>query len=379
MAFIVFWFVLITVLWMGFFVLEGFDLGVGMLHGVVGGDDDGRRAVINTIGPLWDGNEVWLIVAAAAIFAAFPGWYATWLSGLYLAFVILLVALIARGVSFEYRSKSPAPQWRRFWSRALVTGSLLVPLVIGIALGDLLNGLPINAHQDYTGSFGNLFQPYAVMTGVTLVALCALHGATFITLKTTDVIRQRAGRWARRIAPVTMLLTLAWICWTHAIAVKGALLNPIELIVFLAVIAAAILVYEHREGWAFTATTITISFSILAVFVDLYPRVMVSSTSPAYSLTVHNTASPPYTLKVMTVVGLVLLPFVLAYQAWTYYVFRRRVSVQSVRPAPPAAPPEPQMAAVPTQRAATPPGDRADARPRRRGWLARTRHDRRGG
>jgi cytochrome bd ubiquinol oxidase subunit II len=338
-AFIPFWFVLITVLWMGFFVLEGFDLGVGMLHGVVGGDDDGRRAVINTIGPLWDGNEVWLIVAAAAIFAAFPGWYATWLSGLYLAFVILLVALAARGASFEFRGKSPSPRWRRFWSRALATGSVLVPLVIGIALGDLLNGLPINAHQDYTGSFGTVFQPYAVMTGVTLVALCALHGAAFITLRTAGAVRERAGRWARRVAPVSMLLTLAWICWTHAIAGKGALLNPIELIVFLVIIAAAVLVYEHREGWAFTATTITISFSILAVFVDLYPRVMVSSTSAAYDLTVHNTASPPYTLKVMTVVGLVLLPVVLAYQAWTYHVFRRRITADQFRPPPQPRPP----------------------------------------
>jgi cytochrome bd ubiquinol oxidase subunit II len=338
MAFIPLWFVLITVLWLGFFVLEGFDLGVGMLHGFVGRDDDGRRAVINTIGPLWDGNEVWLIVAGAATFAAFPGWYASWLSGFYLAFIILLVALIARGVSFEFRGKSPAWRWRRFWSRALAAGSLLVPLLIGLALGDLLAGVPVNAQQNYTGTFWDLFQPYGVMAGVTLVAFCAWHGSLFISLKTTDAIRQRATRLARWIAPVAGLLALAFICWTHAIAGKGTLLNPVEGIAFLAVIAAALCTFQRLPGWAFTATTVAIAFSFLALFVDLYPRVMVSSLSPAYDLTVHNTASPPYTLKVMSVVALVLLPLVLGYQAWTYYVFRQRVTVHHFRPAatPPA-------------------------------------------
>src|SRR6201993_4265094 len=157
-----FWFILIAILWTGFFILEGFDLGVGMLHNFVGGDDDGRRAVINTIGPLWDGNEVWLIVAAAAMFAAFPGWYATMFSGMYLAIVLLLVALIIRGVAFEYRGKRDAARWRRTWDAALTPGSVLAPLLIGIALGDLLGGLPINSAQDYTGSFWDLFQPYAV-------------------------------------------------------------------------------------------------------------------------------------------------------------------------------------------------------------------------
>ena len=197
-----FWFIVIAILWTGFFILEGFDFGVGMLHSVVGTDEAGRRAAINTIGPLWDGNEVWLIVAGAAMFAAFPGWYATMFSGLYLALVLVLAALIVRGVAFEYRGKRDALRWRRTWDVLLTVGSLLAPLLIGVALGDLLHGLPINSHQNYTGSFWDLLQPYGVFTGVTLVLICLLHGATFLCLKTTGDMRERAGRLARRVAPL---------------------------------------------------------------------------------------------------------------------------------------------------------------------------------
>jgi len=323
---VTFWFIAITVLWLGFFVLEGFDFGVGMLHDAVGADEAGRRAAINTIGPLWDGNEVWLIVAGAATFAAFPGWYATWFSGFYLALVLLLAALIVRGVAFEYRGKRGAARWRRTWDAALIVGSLLAPLLLGVALGDLLHGLPINAGQQYTGSFWTLLQPYGVFTGITFVGICLLHGATFLSLKTTGDMRQRARRLAQLIAPVTGLLVLAFVSWTHAIAGKGALLNPVEFGAVLAAIAAVWLVYTRSEGWAFAATTVTIAGCVLAIFVDLYPRVMVSSTSPAFSLTVHNTASGRYALTVMTVVVVIFLPFVLAYQTWTYYVFRRRIS-----------------------------------------------------
>jgi cytochrome bd ubiquinol oxidase subunit II len=323
-----FWFIAITVLWIGFFVLEGFDFGVGMLHAIVGRDEAGRRAAINTIGPLWDGNEVWLIVAAAAIFAAFPGWYATMFSGFYLAVVLLLAALIVRGVSFEYRGKRRPARWRRTWDVLLTAGSLLAPLLLGVVLGDLLHGLPINASHEYTGSFWGLLQPYGIFTGITFVAICVLHGATFLSLKTTGDMRQRAWRLARRVAPVTGLLVLAFVSWTHAVAGKGALLNPAEFAAVLAVIAAVWLAYTRSEGWTFAATTVTMAACVLTIFVDLYPRVMVSSTSPAFSLTVHNTASGGYTLTAMTVVIVIFLPFVLAYQAWSYYVFRRRVSRQ---------------------------------------------------
>ena len=210
-----FWFIVITVLWTGFFVLEGFDFGVGMLHGVVGQDEAGRRAAINTIGPLWDGNEVWLIVAAAAMFAAFPGWYATMFSGFYLALVLLLASLIVRGVSFEYRGKRDALRWRRTWDVLLTVGSLLAPLLIGVALGDLLHGLPINSSQEYTGSFWDLLQPYGLFTGVTLVLICLLHGATFLGLKTTGDMHERAGQLARRVAPLTGAAVVAFVIWTH--------------------------------------------------------------------------------------------------------------------------------------------------------------------
>jgi uncharacterized protein (TIGR03382 family) len=328
MTLVEFWFMLIAVVWTGFFVLEGFDFGVGMLHGVIGAGEAGRRTVINTIGPLWDGNEVWLIVAGAAMFAAFPGWYATMFSGFYLALVVLLAALMARGISFEYRGKSASPRWRATFSAMMTGGSLVAPLLIGVALGDLLNGLPVNASQEYTGSFWTLLQPYGLYTGVTLVAICVLHGATFAALKTTGEISDRAARAAVSAAPVTALVVLGFAIWTHVIAGKGFFLNPVEISAVLAVLAAAWLVRERREGWAFAATTVAMALTVLSVFTELYPHVMISSTSPAFSLTIHNTASGSYSLTVMTVVVAIFLPVVLVYTGWTYHVFRRRLSVQ---------------------------------------------------
>jgi cytochrome bd ubiquinol oxidase subunit II len=254
------------------------------------------------------------------------------LSGFYLVVVLLLVALIIRGVSFEYRGKRDAVRWRRTWDVSLTAGSLLAPFLIGVALGDLLHGLPINSHQEYTGSFWNLLQPYALFTGITLVLICLLHGATFLSLKTTGDMRDRAGRLARRVAPVTGAAVVAFAIWTHVTSTSTFFLNPVELLAVLAVIAAIWLVYDHREGFAFAATTVTMAASIVAIFTGLYPNVMVSSTNAAYNLTVHNTASPAYSLKVMTVVVVIFLPFVLAYQTWTYYVFRRRVSTHEFQP-----------------------------------------------
>jgi len=338
-ALIPFWFVVIAVLWTGFFVLEGFDFGVGMLHSIVGRDDIGRRAAINTIGPLWDGNEVWLIVAGAAMFAAFPGWYATMFSGLYLAMVLLLISLIIRGVAFEFRGKRDAADWRRTWDVALTVGSLLAPFVIGVGLGDLLHGLPINASQNYTGSFWEIFQPYAVYTGVTLVLICLLHGATFLNLRTTGDLRAQSGRLARGVAPFTAAAVVGFAIWTHVSSTGTFFLRPLELLAILAVLAAVWLVYERRDGFAFAATAVTMASCIVSIFVGLYPNVMVSSTNPAYSLTVHNTASAPYSLKAMTVVVIIFLPLVLAYQCWSYYVFRRRISREQFMPPPPPPPP----------------------------------------
>jgi len=344
-SFVPFWFIVIAILWTGFFILEGFDFGVGMLHSPVGGDEAGRRAVINTIGPLWDGNEVWLIVAGAAMFAAFPGWYATMFSGMYLALALLLGSLIIRGVAFEYRGKRDAARWRGTWDVLLTVGSVLAPLLIGIALGDLLHGLPINSAQNFTGSFWDLLQPYAVFTGVTLTLVCMLHGATFLCLKTTGGVHEQSRYAARYAAPIACAFVIGFIIWTHVIASTTFFLNVIELLAVLAAIAAVPLVYAHREGFAFAATALTIAACIITLFVDLYPNVMVSSTNPAYNLTVHNTASPPYSLKAMTIVVIVFLPLVLAYQAWTYYVFRRRISASEFRPSapPPAEVPEPGL------------------------------------
>ncbi len=260
------------------------------------------------------------------MFAAFPGWYATMFSGFYLALVL---------------------RWRRTWDVLLTAGSLLAPLLIGVALGDLLHGLPVNSHQEYTGSFWDLLQPYGLFTGVTLVLLCLLHGATFLSLKTTGEMHERAGRLARRVAPVTAAAVVGFVIWTHVIHTTAFFLNPVELLAILAVLAAVWLVYEHRDGFAFAATTVTMAACIISIFTGLYPNVMVSSTNAAYNLTVHNTASGAYSLKVMTVVAIIFLPVVLAYQTWTYYVFRRRVSKQEFQPSPPrgtplgAAPPRP--------------------------------------
>ncbi len=326
MTLVSFWFLLIAVVWTGFFVLEGFDFGVGMLHAVVGRDEPGRRAAINTIGPLWDGNEVWLIVAGAAMFAAFPGWYATMFSGFYLALVLLLGALMVRGASFEYRGKRDGATWRRTWSALMTAGSAAVPVLIGVALGDLLHGLPVNAAHEYTGSFLTLLQPYGILAGVTFLAICVTHGATFLALKTSGGLRARALALARRSAPVTALVVLAFALWTHAIAGKGLLINPVEIIAVLAVLAGAWLVRADLEAWAFAATTLAMATAVLSIFSELYPKVMVSSTNSAYSLTIHNSAAGSYSLKVMTVVAAIFLPVVLAYTAWTYYVFRRRLS-----------------------------------------------------
>jgi cytochrome bd ubiquinol oxidase subunit II len=327
-----FWFILIAVLWTGFFVLEGFDLGAGMLHGIVGKDEAGRRTVINTIGPLWDGNEVWLVVAGAAIFAAFPGWYATMFSGFYLALVLLLAGLMARGTSFEFRGKRDSAAWRRMWDGLLTGGSLLVPLLVGIALGDLLAGLPIDKSQEYTGSFWDLLQPYGIYTGITLVAICVLHGATFITLKTTGEVAGRAARAAARSGAVVALVVIGWAVWTHVTAGKGFWPNPVELAIVIVVIAAAWLASERREGWAFACSTITIGLAMLTLFTDLYPNVMVSTTNSAYNLTISNTASPSYSLKLMSIVAVLLLPVVLGYTAWNYYVFRKRISAADFAP-----------------------------------------------
>jgi cytochrome bd ubiquinol oxidase subunit II len=322
---VTFWFIVLVVLWTGFLVLEGFDFGVGMLHGVVGRDEQGRRLAIQTIGPLWDGNEVWLIVAAAGTFAAFPGWYATMFSGFYLAMVLLLVALIARGVSFEFRGKRDGAGWRRAWDAATTYGSLLAPLLIGVALGNLLHGVPIGSDQEYAGSLADLLNPYSLCCGLVLVLLCLLHGASFLALRTSGELRQRALRVGRRVGPLAAVAVTGFAVWTQATAGGGALLSPPGVVAVVAALAAAWLVGRGRDALAFAATAVTMAAVVVTIFVALYPRVMVSTLGSGNDLTITNTSSSPYTLKVMTVTAAILFPVVLAYQGWTYWVFRRRV------------------------------------------------------
>lgn len=325
------WFIVIVVLWLGFFVLDGFDFGVGALHMVIGRSETERRVVINTIGPWWDGNEVWLVVAGGAMFAAFPGWYATLFSAGYLALVLVLVALFGRGVSFEWRGKRDDARWRAGWSWALTIGSLLIPLLLGVALGDLLNGLPINQHHEYTGDFFDLLTGYGVMTGVTLLTLCLLHGATFLTLRTTGEIRDRARAVGRVIGAVAIVINLAWVIWTLVVMGGGTVPQPTQIFGVIAVIFAALLVNTNYNGWAFAASAFAIAAALGQIFIALYPNVMVSSTNTAYNLRVNNVASGHYALVVMTIVAVLFLPVVLLYQGWSFHVFRQRVS------APPAS------------------------------------------
>ena len=322
----IFWYVVIVVFWTGFFVLEGFDLGVGVLHTVVGHTDVERRVAINTIGPFWDANEVWLIVAGAATFAAFPSWYATMFSALYLALMIVLICLILRGVSFEFRGKLDSPAWRNSWSWALTIGSGLLPVLIGVGLGDLLHGLPINQQGEYTGNFFDLLTPYGLWVGLTLLSLVLLHGASFLSLRTTGIVHQRARQLVGPFAAAAVLTVLGFVIWTHVESGRGVLPGPFQIVALLAVVAAAWSVREGHEGWTFTATTAAIGTTVASIFVALYPNVMVSSTNKAYNLTVANAASGDYALKVMTVVAVVFTPLVLAYQAWNYHVFRARVA-----------------------------------------------------
>jgi len=326
MTLVAFWFLVLTVLWVGFFLLEGFDFGVGMLHGVVGRDEPGRRAVIGTIAPVWDGNEVWLIVATAGTFAAFPGWYATMFSAYYPVVLVVLVALILRGVAFEFRSHAETDRTRRIWGAALTAGSLLIPLGLGIVLGGLLGGIPIDAQQEFVGTLADLLAPYALLTGVTLTLLCLLHGAAYLSLRTSGAaLHARARRAARALAPVTAVAVLGFCIWTRVVAGNDFLLSFIELAAVLAAISATVLVRGGSGGAAFAATSVTMAAVVASIFTELYPRVMVSSLGAANDLTAQDTASASYALTVMTVVVAVLLPVVLAYQGWTFHVFRARL------------------------------------------------------
>ena len=335
------WFIIIAVFFVGFFILEGFDFGVGMLHSFVARNDVERRIVVNSIGPIWDGNEVWLVVAAAAIFAAFPSWYATMFSTLYLVMVIVLLALIGRGVSFEFTRKIDNPRWRATWRWSLTVGSLLIPFLLGTALGDLLHGLPIDSSHNYTGSFWGLLVPFGLYTGLTVTVLCLFVGAAYLTLKTEGALHDRVARLSGRLGWLAALITFGWLTWLHVGLGSGFVPKPIEALALVAVIGGALLAESRSEGWAFAAAATAIGSVVASIFFELFPRVMVSSTNSAYNLTVANSASNSYSLKVMTVVAVIFFPFVLLYQGWSLYIFRKRIG--GGPPSEVAAPAEPDV------------------------------------
>jgi cytochrome bd-type quinol oxidase subunit 2 len=325
------WFIIVAFFWVGFFGLEGFDFGVGMLHTLVGRNEPERDAAVETIAPFWDGNEVWLIVAGAATFAAFPGWYATMFSALYLALLLVLAALMARGVALGYKDKSRNPRWLSSWTWCLTIGSLLIPLLIGVGLGDLVTGLPINSNHDFTGNFFNLLTPYGIWTGLTLVGLCLLHGATFLKLKSTGVVRDRARGLAGPLGWAATALVVGFAIWTHAVGGGGAFPVVLQILGVLAVICAARLAAsDTHDGGAFAASAVAMVASVGSIFASLYPNVMISSTTAANNLTVTNSASGSYALKVMSIAAVIFVPLVLLYQGWSFHVFRARVKAPPV-------------------------------------------------
>ncbi|MFD0275765.1 cytochrome d ubiquinol oxidase subunit II [Kitasatospora sp. NPDC127111] len=332
------WFVLIAVLWIGYFFLEGFDFGIGILTKPLARDTAERRVLINTIGPVWDGNEVWLLTAGGATFAAFPDWYATLFSGFYLPLLVILVCLIVRGVAFEYRAKRPEPRWQRNWEEAIFWTSLLPAFLWGVAFADIVRGVAIDGHKNYVGTVWDLLNPYALLGGLVTLSLFTFHGAVFAALKTVGDIRGRARAAALRLGLVTAALALVFLVWTQADSGNGRSL--VALVAAVAALAGALVANQlGREGWAFVLSGATVVAAVAMLFLSLFPDVMPSTLSANWSLTVSNAASSAYTLKLMTVVAAVFTPLVLLYQGWTYWVFRKRIGVQHIPGHAPAAAP----------------------------------------
>lgn len=326
------WFILIAVLFSGYFFLEGFDYGVGILLPFIGKDDLSRRVIINTIGPHWDGNEVWLLTAGGASFAAFPNWYATLFSGFYIALLLMLAALIVRAVAFEYRSKEENPTWRKTWDWVIFFGSLLPAFLWGVAIANIVKGVPINQNMVYVGGFFNLLNPYALIGGLAFVALFTLHGAIFLSLKTTNSIEESSRKVAFTWWWLSLIFVVAFVVYSYfATDIFSRLgFNPgiSAFVAAVALILAGIFVKSKSSGWAFIMTALTIVFTVITIFRGLYPRVMVSSLSDQWSLTIYNASASPYTLKVMAIVAVIFVPIVLIYQAWSYWIFRERISAK---------------------------------------------------
>ncbi|MER8000120.1 MULTISPECIES: cytochrome d ubiquinol oxidase subunit II [unclassified Streptomyces] len=323
------WFVLIAVLWIGYFFLEGFDFGIGVLTKLLARDRKERRVLINTIGPVWDGNEVWLLSAGGATFAAFPEWYATLFSGFYLPLLLILVCLIVRGVAFEYRAKRPEENWQRNWENAIFWTSLIPAVLWGVAFGNIVRGVKIDAQMEYVGSVADLLNPYALLGGLVTLALFTFHGTVFAGLKTVGEIRARARKLALVLGPVTAVLALGFLLWTQYGHGDGASLVAL-IVAVVALVGAIGAIGAGREGWSFMLSGVTIVAAVAMLFLTLFPNVMPSSLNEAWNLTVTNASSTPYTLKIMTWCAAIATPLVMLYQGWTYWVFRKRIGTQHI-------------------------------------------------
>ena len=325
------WFTLIAVLWIGYFTLEGFDFGVGMLLPVVAKDDTERRVLYNTVGPIWDGNEVWVLVAGGATFAAFPEWYATLFSGFYLPLLLILLALIVRNLAFEYRAKKDDDTWRRNWDLSLIIGSFVPALLWGVAFANIVAGVPIDQDKEYTGNLFTLLNPFGLLGGLVTLLLFATHGAMFIALKTDGEIRRRARALSVRLGLAAAVVAVVFMVWAQAKA--GSTGSAVAFVLAaVALVSAIYAAWQGREGWAFLGTFVTIALAVAGLFWALFPDVMPSTTSAAFSLTTTNASATHYTLTVMTWVAVIFTPVVLVYQGWTYWVFRKRIATHHIPP-----------------------------------------------
>ncbi|MFE9920688.1 cytochrome d ubiquinol oxidase subunit II [Streptomyces sp. NPDC005774] len=323
------WFVLIAFLWIGYFFLEGFDFGIGILTRLLARDRTEKRLLINTIGPVWDGNEVWLLTAGASTFAAFPEWYATLFSGFYLPLLVILVCLIIRGVAFEYRVKRPEEHWQRNWETAIFWTSLIPAFLWGVAFGNIVRGVKIDAEFEYVGNVWDLLNPYALLGGLVTLTLFTFHGAVFAALKTVGDIRDRARQMALRVGLLTAVLALVFLGWTQIDSGDGASL--VAMVVTVAALVAALVANQAgREGWSFALSGVTIVAAVTMLFLTLFPNVMPSTLNAEWSLTVTNASSSDYTLTIMTWLAVIALPLVMLYQGWTYWVFRKRIGTQHI-------------------------------------------------
>lgn len=323
------WFLIVGFLFIGYFVLDGFDFGVGMSLPFLGKDNTDRRVLINTIGPVWDLNETWLIVAGASLFAAFPIWYGTLFSGFYLALLVILLALIVRGVSFEYRHQGKGERWTSWFDGMIVVGSALPALLWGVAFANIIQGVPIDETGNYAGTFFTLLNPYGLLGGLTTLMLFFTHGVIFVVLKTEGELRARAKALASKAGVVTILVAatfLVWTIWQHRESDHLIVIIALAAAAALALVSAWILNLVNQDGWSFTAMALTIVLAVGTILAALFPNVMPSSLDPAYSLTIENASSTDYTLTVMSWVAVFAMPLVLGYQGWTYWVFRRRIS-----------------------------------------------------